>query len=114
MDNKLNINTNYDDNINTENIYIDNDNNIITNEDLNITPMDVIRKLADKIGHEIKEPKSDCKKCYGRGYIGRDSKTKAPIPCSCIFVDYNNSNNIRMFEKTRKLSRKERRSKKRY
>lgn len=31
-----------------------------------------------KVPHE---PKPNCKKCYGRGYIGFDNKTKMPIAC---------------------------------
>lgn len=26
-------------------------------------------------------PKNNCKKCYGRGYIGFDVKTRYPLPC---------------------------------
>lgn len=31
-----------------------------------------------------KKPKSGCRKCYGRGYIGWHSKTKLVIPCKCV------------------------------
>jgi len=51
----------------------------------NINPMDVIRKIAEKIGTKIQDPKKNCKHCFGRGYIGRDAKTKAPVPCNCIY-----------------------------
>ena len=53
----------------------------------NIDPMDVIRKIAEKIGTKIQDPNPKCKKpgCYGRGWIGRDAKNHAPIPCVCIY-----------------------------
>jgi len=30
-----------------------------------------------------KVPKSSCKRCYGRGVVGLDAKTKAPVFCGC-------------------------------
>jgi len=30
-------------------------------------------------------PDKNCRKCYGRGYIGRDAHTKKVIPCRCVF-----------------------------
>lgn len=50
-----------------------------------IDPFDVIRKVAEKTGTKIQDPKKNCKHCYGRGYTARDAKTKSPIPCSCIY-----------------------------
>jgi len=50
-----------------------------------IDPMDVIRKIAEKTGTKIQDPKKNCKKCWGRGYTARDAETKAPIPCKCIY-----------------------------
>ena len=37
-------------------------------------------------------PKAACKKCYGRGYIGRDSKLKYYLMCPCLRkkVDFDN------------------------
>lgn len=32
----------------------------------------------------LKKPPANCKKCYGRGYIGRDNKTFAYDVCNCI------------------------------
>lgn len=31
-------------------------------------------------------PDPKCKKCYGRGYIGRDVVTNRVIECSCVKV----------------------------
>jgi hypothetical protein len=47
--------------------------------------LEIIRAMAKKVGVEIAEPRKGCHHCYGRGYVGIDSKTKAPIPCSCLF-----------------------------
>jgi len=42
------------------------------------------------------KPKSNCKKCYGRGYTGIDSKTKFHIMCTCtskhILAGFDTSN----------------------
>ncbi|MFW6219547.1 MAG: hypothetical protein ACOC33_01635 [bacterium] len=51
-----------------------------------ITPFDVIKNVAQQAGIKIREPKKSCKDCYGRGYIGRDTFTKQPIPCTCINI----------------------------
>jgi len=56
---------------------------IIDKSDL--TPFDVIKSVAQQTGNEVHDPKKGCRHCYGRGYIGIDSSTKSPIPCSCIF-----------------------------
>jgi len=37
-----------------------------------------------KVKQEEIKPKSNCKWCYGRGYIGIDHKTKSQIICRCI------------------------------
>lgn len=31
------------------------------------------------------EPKSNCKKCYGRGYIGKNVKTHLKVSCNCLY-----------------------------
>jgi hypothetical protein len=47
-----------------------------------------MKKMQDwsKYNPEIHDlhAKTSCKKCYGRGYIGRDSKTKQKIQCKCL------------------------------
>jgi hypothetical protein len=50
-----------------------------------LSDWDVIKAVAKQTGTEIRNPRGGCKKCYGRGYIGWDSVTKAPIPCHCIY-----------------------------
>lgn len=40
--------------------------------------------LEDNEGHKMKAPwapKKNCKRCYGRGYVGRQPDTKELIPC---------------------------------
>ena len=40
--------------------------------------------LEDKDGNKLRAPwapKKNCKKCFGRGFIGRDSETQELIPC---------------------------------
>ena len=56
---------------------------VISSDEL--TPLDVIKAVAKETGIELRDPNEGCKKCYGRGYIGRDSMTKQPIPCTCIY-----------------------------
>lgn len=79
-----------------------------------IDPMDVIRKVAEKTGTKIQNPNPKCKfkGCYGRGYIGRDAKTKAPIPCKCIFPKVEGEELIQRQvaeESMRKMTKKEKR-----
>jgi len=31
------------------------------------------------------EPKSNCKKCYGRGYIGKEVKSHLKVACRCLY-----------------------------
>ena len=78
----------------------------------NIDPMDVIRKIAEKIGTKIQNPNKGCKHCLGRGYIGRDTKTKAPVPCKCIYPKAEGEDALNQQiaqEGMRKLSRQQRR-----
>jgi hypothetical protein len=40
--------------------------------------------LEDKTGCKLTAPhppRSRCKHCYGRGYVGKDLKTNALVPC---------------------------------
>jgi hypothetical protein len=32
----------------------------------------------------LKKPNTNCKKCYGKMDLGRDSQNYAHIPCSCL------------------------------
>lgn len=90
-------------------VFVDDSNHVRTTDELEITPYDVIKAHAIELGQEILDPNPSCNKCLGRGYIGRDSETKAPIPCSCIQPNFNSTKNAEMYNRTRKLSRAERR-----
>ena len=94
---------------NVNDVYINTPDGVIDTDDLSITPLDVIKATAKKIGQELCHPKPNCKHCHGRGYIGRDSKTKAPIPCKCIQPNFNSLESQSVYMKTKKKSRLERR-----
>lgn len=51
----------------------------------NMDPWEVIQKIAKTTGMELNDPKPSCKKCHGRGWIGRHADSGEPIACSCIF-----------------------------
>ena len=108
-DNLFDIDTSYD-NIQVDEMLINGDSNVISPDEVpEVSPFDVIRKMADAIGQEIKDPNPSCNECYGRGYIGRDAGSKSPIPCRCIYHDFNSQSNTDMYEKHRKPSRADRR-----
>jgi hypothetical protein len=85
-----------------------------------LTPMDYIKAIAKKLGQTIKNPKSNCKFCYGRGhinYISPGSDTM-PVPCRCIYtkesseseqkmpVTHNRKQRRQMDKMSKKLSKK--------
>lgn len=51
----------------------------------NLKPLEIIERTAKIAGLETRKPKSNCKKCFGRGYIGFEVKTNVPIACKCIY-----------------------------
>lgn len=83
----------------------DGNDTYVEKEDLKLTPLQVIKGMAKTLGQEIGDPKSNCKHCYGLGYVGRDSESKAPIPCMCLYskdaVVANNHVKSRMHHKSR-------------
>lgn len=48
-------------------------------------PWTVIVEAARAMAIQINKPKENCKKCHGRGYIGRHADSGEPIACPCIF-----------------------------
>lgn len=53
-------------------------------EDVTGKPKPSGPQVINAYGYEIKvpyPPKNSCKKCFGRGYIGQESKTKLIIMC---------------------------------
>jgi len=110
----LNIDTTSYNEIPQEEVYIDpTSNQVYSQEDLLITPFDVIKATAEKLGQTIKDPDPNCKHCYGRGYVGRDSDNKAPIPCGCIYSIDAKKSAEDIYRKTRKMTRAERREQER-
>lgn len=66
--------------------YLDqNSKEIIDKKSLN--PYQIIKVIAQKNEINIKEPKKNCRRCNGRGWIGRSATTGEPFACSCIFPD---------------------------
>jgi len=58
-----------------------------------LTPWEKIMTAAEKHGVEIHNPKSNCRRCYGRGYTGVELKTQMPVACICIFPKDKRNNN---------------------
>lgn len=48
-------------------------------------PMMIMKLAAEGMGIVLNDPKPNCKKCHGRGYLGRKADTGEPIPCICIY-----------------------------
>jgi hypothetical protein len=86
-------------------VVFDGNDKPLDKEDLKLTPLQVIKGMARTLGQEINDPKPNCKLCYGRGYTGRDSESKAPIPCLCMYpkdaIVANNHVQSRMHHKNR-------------
>lgn len=57
-------------------------------------PFEVIRAISKVANIPISDPNKNCKKCYGRGYLGVDTKNKMPVPCKCIFPKEKRNLNI--------------------
>lgn len=48
-------------------------------------PMMIMKLAAEGMGIILNDPNPNCKKCHGRGYLGRKADTGEPIPCICIY-----------------------------
>jgi len=46
-----------------------------------LTPEEVASKMWKEIGHR---PNPGCKRCHGRGYIGRNITTNTVVICRCV------------------------------
>lgn len=68
------------------------------------TVFDVMKLQADAMGFMIRDPKKNCNKCYGRGYVSMDSKTKQPIPCKCIFPPLTHEEKLKNDDMANKIS----------
>ena len=63
----------------------------ITDEELaavnylkSLTPLEKLRLGYQVMGVEIKDPKIDCQRCHGRGYVSINPDTGEPRACPCI------------------------------
>ena len=58
-----------------------------------LTPLDKLRLGYQIMGVEIKDPKIDCQRCHGRGYVSINPDTGEPRACPCILPqDMHNGN----------------------
>lgn len=46
------------------------------------TPMDP--SLQVTLAPSAPDPKPSCRKCYGRGHVGRNIRTGKHVPCACV------------------------------
>lgn len=60
------------------------DINQATGERVELNPLEKIKFAAERFGIALNDPDPSCKKCYGRGYTGIDTKTQIPVACKCI------------------------------
>lgn len=60
------------------------DINGVTGERVELNPLEKIKFAAERFGIALNDPQPSCKKCYGRGYTGIDTKTLIPVACKCI------------------------------
>lgn len=96
-------------------ISVKNDQVIDTEKFINLHPLKKLQMVSEQLGIVMKEPISNCKSCYGLGYVSIESKTKIPIPCKCIYdkKDHNKLYSGKVLlnrQKKRKLERSERRN----
>ena len=82
-----------------------------------LPPLEKIKIASNQNQVAIKEPDKNCKRCFGRGYIGirslpkkDDEKVELPIPCRCIF---NKEDLPKMFTGLIRLGSKERKKQER-
>lgn len=84
------------------------DINPVTGERIELNPLEKIKYAAERFGMALNDVDPKCKKCYGRGYRGIETKTQTPIPCQCIIPkamrDVMNNQFIPQNRKTRRLS----------
>ena len=114
-ENKLNlsVDTSYDTITPKEVVVDESSNTMYEKEDLLVTPFDVIKATAEKLGQTVLDPNPSCKSCQGRGYTGREAGSKAPIPCQCIYTKEARDQAGVIYQRTRKMSRAEKRAQER-
>jgi len=50
-----------------------------------VSPILQIKSFFENNNIKIRDPKSGCRKCYGRGYTAFDIKAQSYVPCGCLF-----------------------------
>lgn len=68
-----------------ENLFQNTTDEALSKDIKTMDPFVVIVQAARAMGIEIQNPKPNCKKCHGRGYIGRHADSGEPVACTCIF-----------------------------
>lgn len=64
--------------------FLNNEKDFLKHDIRSMNPMKIIKDSAEQLGIVLQKPKPNCKKCHGRGWIGRKADTGEPIACSCI------------------------------
>lgn len=49
-----------------------------------LSPLEKLRIGYQVMGVQIREPKSDCQRCHGKGYVSINPDTGEPRACPCI------------------------------
>lgn len=49
-----------------------------------LSPLEKLRIGYQVMGVQIREPKSDCQRCHGNGYVSINPDTGEPRACPCI------------------------------
>ena len=49
-----------------------------------LSPLEKLRLGYQILGVQIKDPKSDCQRCHGNGYVSINPDTGEPRACPCI------------------------------
>lgn len=50
-----------------------------------VSPLLQIKAFLESNNIPMGQPKSGCRKCYGRGYVGFETLSKTWVPCGCLF-----------------------------
>lgn len=59
-------------------------------------PVVVVDDTKAPVDPELQvKPKSSCRHCYGRGYVGTDFHTKKKIICRCVKKDFARVNKVK-------------------
>lgn len=75
-------------------------------------PWRIIKESAEAQGIKIRFPKENCRRCHGRGWIGRMHDTGAPIACSCIIVKEKYESERELGDWSKPINREQRRAEK--